>query len=68
MHVLDFDEEKHDRLLKENADSRRRILDLAQMLSRGGTEADLRRFHDATEEEILLAKKELGLADVSCAK
>ncbi len=68
MHVLDFDEEKHDRLLKEYAGERMRIKDLAQMLSRGGTEADLRRFHDATEEEIQMAKKELGLSDISCAR
>ncbi len=64
MHVLDFDQEKHDRTIRDVT----RIHDLAQMLSRGGTEADLRRFHDATDEEILEAKKELGLADISCAK
>ncbi len=61
MHVLDFDQEKYDRTLREEGikqgDSTRRIKDLAQMLSRGGTEDDLRRFHDATDEEIEEAKE-----------
>ena len=55
MHVLDFNEEKHDRSLREEGSKERRIADLAQMLSRGGTEDDLRRFHDASDEEIAKA-------------
>ena len=61
MHVLDYNEEKHARSLREEGMEQGRvegrIADLAQMLSRGGTEADLRRFLDATDEEIALAKK-----------
>ncbi len=41
-------------------DKNRRILDLTQMLFRGGTDDDLRKFHDANDEEIALAKKELA--------
>ncbi len=37
-----------------------RIKALAQMLSRGGTEEDLKRFHDATDEEIVQAKAMSG--------
>ncbi|MBP5151736.1 MAG: hypothetical protein ILP13_02335 [Lachnospiraceae bacterium] len=61
MHVLDYNEEKHARSLREEGMEKGRaecrITDLAQMLSRGGTEADLRRFLDATDEEIALAKE-----------
>lgn len=37
-----------------------RIRALAQMLAKGGTEDDLRRFHDATEDEIVQAKERLA--------
>ncbi len=61
MHVLDFDEEKHDRSLREEGREEgreeARIADIAQMLSRGGTEDDLRRFLDASDEEIAKAKR-----------
>ena len=64
MHVLDYNEEKHARTLRaegrEEGREKTRIADLAQMLSRGGTENDLRRFHDATDEEIALAKAQLS--------
>jgi predicted transposase/invertase (TIGR01784 family) len=36
-----------------------RINALVQMLSRGGTEDDLRKFHDATDEEIKQAKERM---------
>ncbi len=58
MHVLDYNEEKHARTLRAEGREETRIADLAQMLSRGGTEADLRKFHDATDEEIALAKEQ----------
>lgn len=56
MHVLDFNEEKHDRSLREEGREEGRIASLAKMLSRGGTENDLRRFLDATDEEIVRAR------------
>ena len=58
MHVLDYNEEKHARTLRAEGREEARIADLAQMLSRGGTEADLRKFLDATDEEIALAKEQ----------
>ena len=61
MHVLDYNEEKHARSLREEGreEGRKeaRIGDLVQMLSRGGTEEDLRKFLDATDEEIMRAKE-----------
>ena len=36
-----------------------RIASLVQMLQNGGTDDDLRRFHNATDEEIASARKEL---------
>lgn len=71
MHVLDYNEEKHARTLRaegreeglaegrEEGHEETRIADLSQMLSNGGTEADLRRFLRATDEEIALAKAQL---------
>ena len=58
MHVLDYNEEKHARSLREEGKEEGRIDALALMLSRGGTEADLRKFLDATDEEIALAKEQ----------
>ncbi len=62
MHVLDYNEEKHARTLRaegrEEGREETRIADLSQMLSNGGTEADLRRFLRATDEEIALAKEQ----------
>ncbi len=58
MHVLDFDEEKHDRSLREEGREEARIADLVKMLSRGGTEDDLRKFLDASDEEIAKAIRE----------
>ena len=60
MHVLDYNEEKHARTLRAEGREETRIADLSQMLSNGGTEADLRRFLRATDEEIALAKEQLS--------
>ena len=77
MHVLDYNEEKHARSLREEgreegraegleegrAEGREegkaegRIDNLALMLSRGGTEGDLRKYLAATDEEIALANE-----------
>ena len=64
MHVLDYNEEKHARSLREEGreEGRKegleegRIKTLAQILSHGGTEDDLRLLANATDEEILKAK------------
>ena len=72
MHVLDFDEEKYARCLREEGVEeglkrgieqgiergieQGRLNALAQMLSRGGSEDDLRKYHDASDEEIRQAK------------
>ncbi len=72
MHVLDFDEEKYARCLREEGVEegikegieqgleQGRLNSLVQMLSRGGTEEDLRRFLDATDQEIEAARKKLS--------
>ncbi len=64
MILEEYDEELHIKKEKaisyedgfSNGENSRRISDLAQMLSRGGTEDDLRKFLDATEDEIAKAK------------
>ncbi|MCR5279270.1 MAG: hypothetical protein K6E19_07485, partial [Lachnospiraceae bacterium] len=65
--MIDMTFEAREKLIREEerAEGREegleqgRIKALAQMLSRGGTEEDLKRFHDASEDEIKLAKQEL---------
>ncbi len=67
MHVLDYNEEKHARTLRAEgreeglAEGREetRIAMLSQMLTNGGTETDLRKYFNATDEEIALAKAQL---------
>ncbi len=55
---MDAENIGYDRGLTEG-EAQMRIQDLVQMLSRGGTEDDLRRFHDATDEEIEQAKERM---------
>ncbi len=61
--MIDMTFEAREKLIREEerAEGREegRIKDLAQMLSRGGTEEDLKRFHDASEDEIKRARQEL---------
>ena len=61
MHVLDFNEELHNQSLREEGiaigRAKERLEALAQMLQNGGTDDDLRKFHNATDEEIMQAKK-----------
>lgn len=60
MHVLDFNEEKYARTLRSEGRDDQRIQDLAQMLSHGGAEEDLRRFLEASDAEIEEAKQLLS--------
>ncbi len=55
---MDAENIGYDRGLTEG-EEKGRINALVQMLSRGGTEDDLRKFHDATDEEIKQAKERM---------
>ena len=65
MFITEYDEAEHMRLLKRDAKEEgredERIRNLAEMIKNGGTDDDLKRFLNASDEEITKAKKSLEI-------
>lgn len=53
---------KYEDIALREGEQKTRIKDLAEMLSNGGTDEELRRFHRASDEEIAKAKELLAFA------
>ena len=58
--MIDMTWEVREKLIHKEGIQEGRLAALVQMIRNGGTDDDLRRFHDATDEEIAQARKELA--------